>query len=376
LKEAKARGPDEIVAEQIKWGGTKLWEWVIKLIKGVIHHGVVLDNTLESWVKPIVKDKKGSVEDSNHYSGILVISVWAKLIDSLILKKINDIYETSENQFGFKKRLSTKMAVQAMVEIGNIYCRKGGSLFCGFVDVSKAFDKLDYEKIWEKMENIKVGDNLIRMLKEQYKKQINKVVWEGEESRVFKVGVGVRQGSPLSPILFAMVLDDVVDKIRGLDSGCTIKGKTINILVFADDIVILGPTRHAICKIFAVLSKELQERGLEVNKGKTVAMEINRNVRRREWKEVLIEGEKIEWVREYKFLGVLLQANFEWEKQMRRVGTKMNKLGNMILKQVGNIVQKDDRCFLLETCAFDLYGVEFCEKVGKKIYKDTGKSYH
>ena len=54
----------------------------------------------------------------------------------------------------------------------------------------------------------------------------------------------------------------------------------------------------------------------------------------------------------------------------------MNKLGNMILHQVGGVVSQEERIFLLQTCALDLYGVEFCGETKKKLSNDVAKSYH
>jgi len=192
IKLGKARGPDGLAGEQIKWGGAKLWDWVVKLVKGVIQHGCVLDNTLESWVKPILKDKKGNSQDSNNYRGVALSSAWAKIIDNVILLKINRQYKVDGCQFGFKKGLSSKMAIQVLVELGNRYCKLGGSLVCGFVDLTKAFDRLEYGVIWEKLKRIGMGKNLIRIIEEQYRRQYMKVVWGDLMSDSFKVDRGVR----------------------------------------------------------------------------------------------------------------------------------------------------------------------------------------
>ena len=67
LKGGKSRGPDGIVGEQLKWGGgTKLWKWICKLIVKCFSHGVMLKETLDSWILSIVKNFKGNLEDSDN----------------------------------------------------------------------------------------------------------------------------------------------------------------------------------------------------------------------------------------------------------------------------------------------------------------------
>ena len=118
------------------------------------------------------------------------------------------------------------------------------------------------------------------MIKETYLKQVKKVCWNNELSETFTVDRGVRQGSPLSPFLFAIVLDDVIDAINDLNVGCEIKGRKVNIIIYADDIVLLGPTKMSVEIMLKKLISELSKKGLEVNKQKTVAIKFKRGKKR------------------------------------------------------------------------------------------------
>lgn len=138
----------------------------------------------------------------------------------------------------------------------------------------------------------------------------------------------------------------------------------------------MGPTRFAIFKILNVLTNELGRRGLKVNKEKTVAMEFKKGKADNKKTSIWIGESEIKWVSEVRYLGVYLQCDQKWEKHTRMVGSKINKLGNMILQQVGKFVEQKDRVYLLDCCAFDAFGMEFCRQVGKKFFNDVGKSYH
>jgi len=302
--------------------------------------------------------------------------VWSKIVDSLILEKLQNRYETKECQFGFKKGVSAGMAVQTIIELREKYSKNGGSLFCAFVDLKKAFDKLKYNSVWERVEKIKGGKNICKMIKEMYIKQKKMVCWNKHFSDGFQVDMGVKQGSPLSPFLFAIVMDEVVEKIHELKVGCEIDGMKINIIVYADDIVLLGPTKKAIEKMLKLLIRVLKLKGLEVNKDKTVAMEFKKGKSVLNQSNIKTEAGDIKWVSEIKYLGVIFQNDCNWLKHLKGIVNKMNKMGNMILQQVGNIVEQKDRIYLLNCCALDLYGVEFCTLISSKNMDNARKSYH
>ena len=172
------------------------------------------------------------------------------------------------------------------------------------------------------------------------------------------------------------VLDEIADVINKLTEGCELDGKKINIIIYADDIVVLGPTKWAIKKIMEVLTKKLEEKGLEVNMEKTVALEFNKVNKEIENDTIKIAGKEINWVSKVKYLGVILQSDLKWEKELKAIVNKMNKMGNMILQQVGKVVEQRDRVYLLNCCALDLYGLEFCDGISKKLFENAGKSYH
>jgi len=113
-----------------------------------------------------------------------------------------------------------------------------------------------------------------------------------------------------------------------------------------------------------------------VNKEKTIAMELNREKRKGVHTPMQIAGSNIKWVNEVKYLGITLQRDFNWEGHLKGIVSKMNKLGNMVLQQVGKFVEQKDRVYLLDSCALDLYGVEFCREVNKKVVHSAAVSYH
>ena len=121
---------------------------------------------------------------------------------------------------------------------------------------------------------------------------------------------------------------------------------------------------------------KLNKNGYKRNKEKTVAMEFKKGRCVINQSNIKTEVGDIKWVTEIKYLGIILQNDCNWNKHLKGVVNKMNKMGNMILQQVGNVVELKDRTYLLNCCAFDLYGVEFCNLISCKDMENARKCYH
>ena len=80
------------------------------------------------------------------------------------------------------------------------------------------------------------------MIKALYQKVSSTVKINNQLSDWFDVNCGVKQGCVLSPTLFSMFINDLVDSVRGTGRGLRIKDTNIDILMYADDVVILAET--------------------------------------------------------------------------------------------------------------------------------------
>ena len=89
--------------------------------------------------------------------------------------------------------------------------------------------------------------------------------WENNFSRSFKLSAGVRQGGVLSPALFSIFIDSLVDKVVRSGVGCHISCICVAIFLYADDIVLLSPTVNGLQALLDICEDELLSLDMQLN---------------------------------------------------------------------------------------------------------------
>ena len=111
------------------------------------------------------------------------------------------------------------------------------------LDCSKAFDTCKFNILFTKLLDREVPPIVVRTLIAVYQNQYAWVKWGGARSSKFTIRNGTRQGSILSPALFAVYVDDLLGELRGLGVGCHVAGLYYGAVGFCDDILLMAPTR-------------------------------------------------------------------------------------------------------------------------------------
>lgn len=141
-----------------------------------------------------------------------------------------------------------------------------------FVDMKTAFDSVDREKLIETMRKRGVREGLVRRCKEVLRETSNRVRIGEKEGEIFWIVKEVRQGCPLSPSLFILLLADIEVLKKGGWGGVKLGGRKIYTLAYADDIAIMAEDEEGMKGIMGKLEKYLEEKGMELNVGKTKIM--------------------------------------------------------------------------------------------------------
>ena len=196
---------------------------------------------------------------------LMLINVIVKIIAS-ILKSRFKVIPLLQVQFGFQRARDTTMAIHLLRHKIRLCHAKGIGATLVFVDYKAAYDSLIRSKIWTVLESRGVPTNVVNIIKSTY---AGDVIVSGDILAKFKATSGVKQGCPLSPDIFNIVLDCAIrDSSLASDLEC--------VLMYADDIVLISDDPDRLQRHLKDLERATKAYGLDFNvePGKTEALFI------------------------------------------------------------------------------------------------------
>ena len=174
----------------------------------VLRHGYMPIALRNCALKPIPKPHKDR-SNSDNYRPIALAPNLSKVLERAILLCYQSFFVSSNLQFGFKSGFSTDLCT------GLLKCTVYGCL----LDASKAFDRVDHTLLFLKLLDKNLPIPITRFLLSWYSTQEAYICWNSKNSVSFPISNGVRQGGVLSPILFAVYLDDLLTRLTDAGVG-------------------------------------------------------------------------------------------------------------------------------------------------------------
>ena len=191
------------------------------------------------------------------------------------------------------------------------------SLFACFVDLEKAYDRVPRDKLWKVLQEYGVDGQLLRAIKSFYCRPEVCVRVNGKQSKPFHVGVGLRQGCVLSPLLFIVYMN-WIDKCSQADECATIGNCKISRLLFADDLVLLSSTESGLQRALNSFADACNTAGMKISTAKTEVLHLSRNP---DQCVLQVNGATLKQVEKFKYLGVAFTSDGRQDEELdTRIG--------------------------------------------------------
>ena len=202
-----------------------------------------------------------------------------------------------------------------------------------FIDFSKAYDRINREPLWVKLENMGVTVLMYSALKSLYANVCCAVRINGFLTNWFDVSSGLKQGCILSPLLFNMYVNDLITEVNALDKGVNIGDHKVSLLVYADDIALMADSEANLQCMLDALYAWSTKWGLLVNNDKSPIVHF-RNPSVPKSNYVFMYGtEQLHIVSQYKYMGLILTECLDYNVMSKMVSKAASRaLGLLIAK--------------------------------------------
>ena len=129
---------------------------------------------------------------------------------------LEEIGALGEEQAGFRPGYSTQYHIFVLKMLIDLYNSQNKRIFCAFIDYKKALDSINRAYLWQKLIGERISGKFLKVIYNLYDNAKSKIKLNGILSVItFACNLGVRQGEHLSPMLFAIILNDLGQFLSG-----------------------------------------------------------------------------------------------------------------------------------------------------------------
>ena len=289
-------------------------ELIHKIITKVWKDEIMPSDWEEGLICPIYK--KGDPLECTNYRGITLINVAYKIFSNILYERLK-IYTDNvirRYQCGFREGRSTIDQIHAMRQIIERLKEYKIDTYYLFIDFRAAYDSIDRRELLLAMSELGIPAKLIKLTQMTIKRIQCKIKIYNYMTELFYTGKGLRQGDALACLLFNIVMEKVI-RDSNIDTRATIHTKSIQLLGYADDLVIVSRSIRDLKDAFIKLESAARKMGLVINEDKTKYMEI---VKGQPKFDHFSAGHFVfQRVKEFKYLGVQITDDGKIDQEIK-----------------------------------------------------------
>jgi len=356
LKRGRAAGLDTLSAEHLLHSHPALPCFLSELFNLMLRCGHVPPEFCYSYTIPIpkIQDCRTKAVTTDDFRGIAVSPVISKTFEYCILECFGQFFVTSENQFGFKKGIGCSNAIYTVRKAAENLIADGCTVNICAIDLSKAFDKVNHHALFIKLMRRFIPVQLLITLESLFSNCWTCIKWKSITSTFFRFDFGVRQGSVLSPFMFALYINDIVNYLHFR--------QRFFIVLYADDILILAPTVTELQRLLFECERVLAWLDMRINVKKSCCLRAGPNYDIKCANITTSDGLALPWVQEIRYLGIYIVCSRTFKCSFQNAKKSCYRALNAIFGKVGRTASAEVTLELVSKKCWPilLYGSEAC----------------
>ena len=249
-----------------------------QLYNDIERHGLSRPSDFpQGWMCPIYK--KGETSEISNYRPITVLNtdykIMTRALTTRLTKAVPNLIHADQAGFMRGRRIEDQTELVKLMLDNCEANETNGAIVC--LDQEKAYDKVKHDFIWRTLERFNFPQHFINTIKTLYENGETVIVINGVISKPYQVTRGVRQGDPLSCLIFNLAIKSLASMLRDSNlNGLRIPGDTERLIttLFADDTTVYLSEEDSFEDLQQLLHKWCRVSGAKFNVKKTVVIPL------------------------------------------------------------------------------------------------------
>lgn len=337
LKNNKTGGPDGIINEQIKYGPKLLHE----LLRNIMNNIIKNKNIPKPWKEMRIATiyKREDKDDPYNYRGISLSSTLYKILAKIIAKRLT-LLATNTNLIDEAQGVgkighasyNEARTLHNIIEDANQFNKE---LHLCYIDLTKAYDLIERWTLNKVLYNIGLPSDFIELMVDINTNIQATVETDFGQTEKFTISRGLRQGCPLSPLLFCLIIEPLIKWLKSGDEGYTFHSNpqiSLSVLAYMDDLVIISKNREELNQLLSKLETFCNTYGMKISDKSVYTYKKDKKLDEHV-EPIILQNITIKYKpkdKAYKYLGFWTTLSNTWEKQKKKAIKKHQSTLNVL----------------------------------------------
>ena len=279
MKASSAPGMDGLTAGFYQVAPDVFGECLSIVFNDRLRLGVLLPSQRKSAV--VLLHKKGSRAEPGNYRPIALVQVDVKVLSKALTYRLQQVILDliHPDQKGFVKGRSIHHHVRFLADLQDLVTSLDDEAYALFLDFEKAFDRVNWDYMFRLLERMGFGAEFVQWIKLLYTDPQAHLVINQNIQPALNPTRGVKQGDPLSALLFVLTIEPLGNLLRSHEEYgvCLNADHTSTSTFFADDSTLLGSSITNLQAQLGLVDEYCRGSGAKLNLSKSMLLALNRN---------------------------------------------------------------------------------------------------